>query len=57
MIRKSVDVIREAAAEQRGYADQCIHAPKAKTKFLENAVRGAIPGFGERVAARVKAGS
>lgn len=37
MIRKSVDVIREAAAEQRGFADQVVSPAKLRTKFLENA--------------------
>lgn len=37
MIRKSVDVIRAAAAEQRGFADQVIDPPKMKARFLENA--------------------
>jgi hypothetical protein len=37
MIRKSVDVIRAAATEQKGYADQVIDPPKVKARFLENA--------------------
>lgn len=37
MTRKSVDVIREAAAEQRGFASQVVSPAKMRTKFLENA--------------------
>ncbi len=37
MIRKSVDVIRAAAAEQRGFASQVVSPAKMRTKFLENA--------------------
>ncbi len=37
MIRKSVDVIRAAAAERRGFADQVIDPPKLKTRLLEEA--------------------
>lgn len=36
-IKRSVDVIRAAAAEQRGFAAQIIDPPKLKTKFLEAA--------------------
>jgi len=35
MIRKSVDVIRAAAEEQRGIADQVVSPAKLRTKFLE----------------------
>lgn len=37
MIRKSVDVIRAAAVEQKGFADQVIDPPKVKARFLEAA--------------------
>ncbi len=37
MIRKSVDVIRAAAAEKRGFAAQVIDPPKLKARFLEEA--------------------
>lgn len=37
MIRKSVDVIRAAATEQRGFASQVVSPAKMKTKFLEDA--------------------
>ncbi len=37
MIKSSVEVIRAAATEQRGYAAQIISPAKARTKFLESA--------------------
>lgn len=37
MIKPSVDVIRAAAAQQRGFASQIIDPQKAKIRFLEDA--------------------
>lgn len=36
-LQKAFLTIRAAAGDQRGLADQCIHAPKAKASFLANA--------------------
>lgn len=33
----SLAVVRAAAGDQRGLADQCIHAPKAKAQYLRAA--------------------